>query len=167
MIVHTLKVKKLFDDVILPSYAHKGDAGCDLRAYHVVKTISPYREICKDDIQIGKEGFGVNPGHIVVLGTGIKCDFPDGIGGLGFMRSGISINNGVSVINGAGVIEYIYRGEICVPLINHLLVPYVVERGERIAQLVGFEQVEFKIEETDVLSETVRGENGFGSSGIK
>jgi dUTP pyrophosphatase len=82
-------------------------------------------------------------------------------------RSGLAAKNGIGLVNGTGTIDPNYRGELGIILINHGKEPFVVNKGDRIAQVV-FNKIEHtEIEEVDELSETNRGECGFGSSGIK
>ncbi|MEO2043899.1 MAG: dUTP diphosphatase [Nitrospinaceae bacterium] len=126
----------------LPQYAHKGDAGADLRAAEP-KIIAPRsREL---------------------IATGISLELPVGYVGLIWPRSGLAVKRGLDC--GAGVIDSHYRGEIKVLLFNHSATEIRIQLGDRIAQLIvqKVETVEFKF--SDRLSETVRNTSGFGSTG--
>ena len=130
----------------LPSYAHDGDAGVDLRS-----TI---------DLVIA-------PGHRALVPTGIAVAIPDGFVGLVHPRSGLAIKHGISMVNTPGTIDSGYRGELQVILINHDLEnEFTISRFDRIAQLViqRVERVEF--EAVSNLPDSTRGNSGFGSSGI-
>jgi dUTP pyrophosphatase len=126
----------------LPQYAHKGDAGADLKAVET-RTISPR----------GRE----------LIATGIRLELPDGYAGLIWPRSGLAVKLGLDC--GAGVIDSHYRGEIKVLLFNHSDDEIQIKSGDRIAQLIiqKVETVEFKFSEQ--LSETTRNTAGFGSTG--
>lgn len=126
----------------LPSYAHPGDAGADLRS--AVAGVIPAR---------GKQ----------LIATGIRLKLPPGHVGLIWPRSGLAIKHSLDC--GAGVIDSEYRGEVKVLLFNHSDEDYPVKPGDRIAQLLvqKVEQVEFI--QVDQLEDTNRGDNGFGSTG--
>lgn len=131
----------------LPSYAHEGDAGVDLRS--------------RIDLVIA-------PGDRALVPTGIAVAIPDGFVGLVHPRSGLAIKHGISMVNTPGTIDAGYRGELQVILINHdLKDEFVISRFDRIAQLViqRVERVEF--EAVAQLPDSPRGESGFGSSGIQ
>ena len=148
----TIPVKKLAADLPLPSYARLNDAGADL--------------IASESAVIEANG-----GRALV-GTGIAIAIPSGFAGFVQPRSGLAAKHGVTVLNSPGLIDAGYRGEIKVALINHDTEhPYKVERGDRIAQLViqqvehaAFELVE-ELPQDD--GENVRGDGGFGHSGIQ
>ncbi len=130
-----------------PSYAHEGDAGVDLRS--------------RIDIVIA-------PGQRALVPTGIALAIPDGCVGLVHPRSGLAIKHGISMVNTPGTIDAGYRGEVQVILINHdLEKEFVISRFDRIAQLViqRVERVEF--EAVTELPDSLRGESGFGSSGVQ
>ena len=97
--------------------------------------------------------------------TGLAVAIPEGHVGLVAPRSGLAVRHGIGVVNGPGVVDAGYRGEVHVLLINHSTVPFEFERGERIAQLVVVPVVEQEFEEVDVLPPTRRGDDGFGSTG--
>lgn len=138
-----LKILKL-TDVPTPKYANATDAGLDLHA---------------------AEAIVIEPGHRVLVPTGLKMEWPDGYAGLIWDRSGLAANHGISTL--AGVIDSGYRGEIKVALINLGHEPFIVEKDMRIAQML-FQRVDQAgIELVDELSETARGEGSFGSTGMK
>jgi dUTP pyrophosphatase len=141
-----ISIQLLDVEMPLPSYAHEGDAGVDLRS-----TI---------DIVIA-------PGERALVPTGIAVAIPEGFVGLVHPRSGLAIKHGISMVNTPGTIDAGYRGELQVILINHdLESEFSISRFDRIAQLViqRVERVEF--ETVSQLPGSLRGESGFGSSGI-
>ena len=130
----------------LPKYSTTQSAGMDLRAF------------ITEPIILGVLDRALIP-------TGLYIEMPEGYEAQVRPRSGLSIKYGVTVINSPGTIDADYRGEICVELINLSNKSYTIESGERIAQLVfnKYEQAEFI--EVEELSETERGEGGFGHTG--
>ena len=142
-----LKFKKLNDGATCPTYGTEYSAGADLYNLNEAITILPHKT--------------------VLLHTGIAVEIPEGYCGLIFARSGLATKRGLAPANKVGVIDADYRGEVMVALHNHTDAPATVDAKERIAQLaiVPFLKVEF--EEADELSDTVRGEGGFGSTGTK
>ena len=109
----------------------------------------------------------LKPGDRSTFCTGWAVEIPPGCVGLVFCRSGLGAKHGVSLPNCVGVIDSDYRGELQVPLVNLSREPYTVAPGERIAQLVIAPVLRAAFAETDALSDTVRGEGGFGSTGRK
>jgi dUTP pyrophosphatase len=139
-------VSRLDPDLPLPAYAKPGDAGVDLRATESV-TLAP-------------------GGGRALVPTGVAVAIPRGYAGFVQPRSGLALNHGVTVLNSPGLIDADYRGELKVVLVNtDPTEPFVIERGERIAQLViqAVEHVEFV--EVEELDQTERGDGGFGHSG--
>ena len=142
-----LKIKKLKDNAVIPKRATSGSAGVDLYA-------------CID------EPITVKSGDLVKIPTGIAIELPsDNMAAFVFARSGLGINHGIAPSNAVGVVDSDYRGEICVGLTNHGTQPFVIEPQTRIAQLIVMPVLPLPILEVDDLSDTERGENGFGSSG--
>ncbi len=139
-----LKVKKLKEDVKLPVYSTDGSAGLDLFSAEEVE---------------------IPPGQWKLVGTGISIELPDGFEAQVRPRSGLALK-GITVLNTPGTIDPDYRGEVRVILLNLSDQNFKVEKGMKIAQLVisKFERV--KVEVVDSLSDTKRGEGGFGSTGI-
>lgn len=143
----SLKIKKVRENAVIPIRATVGSAGVDLYA-------------CID------KPITVSNGELVKIPTGIAIELPnENVAAFVFARSGLGINHGIAPSNGVGVIDSDYRGEICVGLTNHSSEPFVIEPRTRIAQLIVMPVLPLPIIETDELSGTERGENGFGSSG--
>lgn len=139
-------MRRLDPDLPLPAYAKPGDAGVDLRATEAV-TLAP-------------------GGGRALVPTGVAVAIPRGYAGFVQPRSGLALKHGVTVLNSPGLIDADYRGELKVVLVNtDPTEAFVIERGERIAQLViqAVEHVDFV--EVDELDETERGDGGFGHSG--
>lgn len=141
-----LKMKRLREDAVLPERKTAGSAGYDLRA-------------C-----IAGE-FTIEPGELALFPTGLAAEIPEGCAGMIFTRSGLGVKHGVAVSNGVGVIDSDYRGEIHVGLRNSSKTPYTIRPGERIAQLIVMPVCLPVVQEVQELSETQRGEGGFGSTG--
>ena len=142
----TVRIKKLLPDAKLPAYGSEFAAGADLYAL----TEAPLR---------------IGPGETAVVHTGLAAEIPTGFVGLIYARSGLATKKGLAPANKVGVIDADYRGEIRVALHNHSKYEQSVEPFERIAQLVIAPYVAAAYEEAEELSETVRGEGGFGSTG--
>lgn len=143
----TIKFKKLNPNAIIPDYAHDGDAGMDL--YSI-----------QDDV--------IEPFCWKLIPTGLACILPKGTEGQVRSKSGIALKNGVFVLNTPGTVDENYRGEIGVILYNlNKNQPFVIKKGQKIAQYV-INRVEYvKTEEVTELDSTSRGEGGFGSSGLE
>ena len=140
--------KKLNENAIVPTYGTEYSAGADLYL-------------------LPGENITVEPHKTVLVHTGIAMEIPEGYCGLIFARSGLATKRGLAPANKVGVIDADYRGEIMVALHNHSDAPVTLDGGERVAQLaiVPFLKAEFA--EVSELSDTVRGEGGFGSTGKK
>ena len=106
-------------------------------------------------------------GGTAMIPTGLAMELPEGTVGLVYARSGLASKKGLAPANKVGVIDSDYRGEVMVALHNHSAQAAVVEPGERIAQLVVAPVLRAAFAEADALSDTVRGEGGFGSTGRK
>ena len=111
------------------------------------------------------EPLALAPGAFALIPTGLKVALPDGTEGQVRPRSGLAFRHGVTVLNSPGTLDSSYRGEVGVLLINHGREPFVVERGERIAQLVVARYERVRLEPANSLDETERGAGGFGSTG--
>ena len=146
-----MKFKKLKANAVVPAYGSEYAAGADLYA-------------CVED---GISEVKINPGETVIIHTGIAMEIPAGYAGLIYARSGLATKRGLAPANKVGVIDSDYRGEFMVALHNHSDKIATVENGERIAQLVITPYITAVFEETQELSDTVRGEGGFGSTGTK
>ena len=141
------KVRRLRESAKLPFRATEGSAGMDLYA-------------CIDSpVTLGA-------GEKVVIPTGIAIELPSAeLAAFVFARSGLAIKHGIGLLNGVGVIDSDYRGEICVGVINQLAEPYKIATDERIAQLVIMPVSLITPVEAQSLDDTARGEGGFGSTG--
>lgn len=143
-----LTFKKIKENAVIPSRATPGSAGLDIYA-------------CLD------EPITIEVGEIQMIPTGITSAVDEiDIALLIYPRSGLSSKFGVSLANCVGVVDSDYRGEWLIPLINHGKKSFTVENGMRIAQLVPTRIVIPEIEISEILTETDRGNGGFGSSGI-
>ena len=142
-----VNIKKLCEDAILPSYGSEYAAGADLYS--------------------SSSTFDIEPQETVLVHTGIAVEIPLGCVGLVYARSGLASKKGLAPANKVGVIDCDYRGEIMVALHNHSSEKRTVEKGERVAQLVITPYYTADFCAVDELSDTVRGEGGFGSTGRK
>lgn len=131
----------------LPAYATPQSAGMDLRA-----NLS--------------EPITLNPMQRCLVPTGLYMALPVGFEAQVRPRSGLAIKKGVTVLNSPGTIDADYRGEVCVILINLSAEPFVIEDGERIAQMVIARHEQAEWQEVEVLDETERGAGGFGHTGV-
>ena len=145
---HTVRFQKLDARAVCPHYGSTDAAGADLYA------------ILDAPLTLGA-------GETILVHTGLAVEIPTGFVGLVCARSGLATKRGLAPANKVGVIDADYRGEIMVALHNHGHVEQVVEHGERIAQLILMPYLTATYEETDSLSDTVRGSGGFGSTGAK
>jgi len=134
-------------DLPLPAYETDGAAGLDLRAAIVLPVT-------------------LAPGERVLVPTGLAMQLPQGFEGQVRPRSGLALRHGVTVLNAPGTVDSDYRGEVSVVLINHGNEPFMVTRGDRIAQLVVAPVSHVRLSEVAVLDETARGAGGYGSTGI-
>jgi dUTP pyrophosphatase len=132
----------------LPKYATPLSAGMDLRANLETPVI-------------------LHPFERKLIPTGLRMALPEGYEAQVRPRSGLALKKGVTVLNTPGTIDADYRGEVCVILINLSTEDFVVEDGERIAQMVIARHEQPELIEVEELSETERGEGGFGHSGVK
>ena len=141
-----MRVKKLRENAIIPTYGSPDAAGADLYA-------------CLDaDVTI-------EPGKTVFIPTGLAMEVPKGYAGLIYARSSMGTKRGLAPANKVGVVDSDYRGEVMVALHNHGQQPQVVAHGERIAQLLVTPVLAPAFEECDDLTDTQRGTGGFGSTG--
>ncbi len=109
----------------------------------------------------------LNPGEIKLIPTGIKIAIPDGYEAQIRPRSGLALKHGISMVNTPGTIDADYRGEIKVIMINHGVEPFSFSHNERIAQMVFNPIVHGIFAETEALEESIRGEGGFGHTGVE
>ena len=141
----TVKFRRIDPSATLPSYAHPGDAGMDIRSM---------------------EELTIEPGARSLVHTGLVMILPQGYEAQVRPRSGLALKNGVTVLNTPGTIDADYRGEVGVILANFGSEPFRVEKGSKIAQIVVAPCTRAEIEETVEVDATERGEGGFGSTGV-
>lgn len=136
---------RLDPDLPMPAYAHPGDAGADL---------------------MSRVDAVLEPGRRMLIPTGVALALPDGHVGLIHPRSGLAARHGITIVNAPGTVDCGYRGEIKVCLLNtDVGEPFLIRRGDRIAQLVvqRFERAQFV--EVHTLDDSARGDGGYGSTG--
>ncbi len=139
-----IPLQRLDGELPIPAHAHPGDGGVDLYA---------------------RESTRLDAGERAVVPTGIAVAIPDGFAGLVTPRSGLAARNGISVVNGPGLVDSGYRGEIKVVLVNLSNGPFEIERGDRIAQFVVIPVAVQEFVPVDELPDSTRGSGGFGSTG--
>ena len=143
-----VKIKKLNENATIPTYGSPYAAGADLYA-------------CIDGTE------AISPSETKLIKTGLAIELPIGYAAFIYARSGLASKRGLAPANKVGVVDCDYRGEIMVALHNHSDKIQSVEPGERIAQMVIAPYITAEFEESEELSDTVRGEGGFGSTGTK
>ena len=148
MLCAKVKIKKLNENAIIPTYGTEYSAGADLYA-------------------LPTEAVTIPPHSTVLIHTGLSVELPEGYAGLIFARSGMASKRGLAPANKVGVIDSDYRGELMVALHNHTDAPATVEGGERVAQLSVVPYLKAEFELAEELTDTVRGAGGFGSTGAK
>ena len=146
-----VEIQKMNEDVEIPSYAKEGDAGMDVRAYFTSES----------------KVIELQAGDRKIIPTGLKVAIPNGYEIQVRPRSGMAFKKGITVLNTPGTIDCGYRGEIGVIVHNASPSPVTIEHGERVAQLVLNKVPSILWEEVNELSDTDRGEGGFGSTGTK
>ena len=145
---YDVKIKKLRDNAIIPTYGSEFAAGADLYA-------------CLDEAVI------IEAGETKLIPTGIALSIPVGFAGLIYARSGLASKRGLAPANKVGVVDADYRGEVMVALHNHSKAAQTVDVGERVAQMVIAPYIAANFILSDERDDTVRGEGGFGSTGRK
>ena len=143
-----VNIKKLRQNAVIPTYGSQFAAGADIYACEGAEVT-------------------IEAGETKLIHTGLALEIPEGYAGLIYARSGIATKRGLAPANKVGVIDSDYRGEIMVSLYNHSGSAQTIADGERIAQLVITPFLTVEYTETDTLSDTVRGDGGFGSTGKK
>ena len=136
---------RIHPNAILPEYAHPGDAGLDL--FSIEEAV-------------------LSPGDSKLIRTGIKIELPKGTEAQIRPRSGLALKHQITILNTPGTVDEGYRGEIGVIIINHGKADFQVKKGMKIAQMVIKPVLHVEIEEVSRLTNSQRGEGGFGSSGI-
>ena len=145
----TLRIRRLVgnEDIALPAYQTQGASGLDLRA-------------------AVKGPLSLAPGEIRLVPTGLAVSIPPGYEGQIRPRSGLALRHGIGMVNAPGTIDSDYRGEIGLVVVNWGRAPFVIHRGDRIAQMVIAAVARAAVVEVDDLEATPRGEGGFGHSGV-
>lgn len=143
-----LKFLKLNEKAVIPSYQTDGAAGMDLCA-------------------LTNEPITLKPLERKLIPTGLKMELPKGYEAQVRPRSGMSIKHGITLVNCVGTIDEDYRGEICIPIVNPSTENFTINNGDRIAQMIIAPVTKANIEIVTELSNTQRGEGGFGSTGRK
>lgn len=141
-----IKIKRLHPDAIMPHYVHKGDAGMDVYS--------------TEDILLEKTAIKLVP-------TGLSFEVPEGYEIQVRPKSGLALKHGITLTNSPGTLDSCYRGELGVIMQNEGKEDYQIKKGEKIAQIVIARYEQAEIKEVEELSETSRGEGGFGSTGLK
>lgn len=145
MKLEELKIKKLDEKAIIPTYGTEYSAGADLYA------------LLDEDLEI-------KPGETIMIGTGLAMVIPTGYAGLIYARSSLGSKKGLAPANKVGVVDSDYRGEIKVPLFNQSKETQIIAKNERIAQIIFTPYLKVNFQETDELNDTTRGTGGFGST---
>ena len=148
MSVVNVKIKKLYDNTIMPTRADDGSAGMDL-----------YAHLNDDYMRV------IKPHTTEMISVGFAMETPNNTYGAIFARSGLASKKGLRPANCVGVVDSTYRGEVFVALHNDTDKIQQIMNGDRIAQMIIMEYPTVGIIETDTLSETERGYGGFGHSG--
>ena len=141
-----MRVKKLHPNAVVPTYGSQEAAGADLYA-------------CLE------EAVTIAPGEVYWVPTGIALEVPKGCAGLVYARSSMGAKRGLAPANKVGVVDSDYRGEVKVVLLNHSNQPQTLQPGERVAQFVITPVLQPVYEEVEELTDTDRGQGGFGSTG--
>jgi dUTP pyrophosphatase len=141
-----VEFKKLRPDAVVPKYMTPGAAGLDLSAAI-------------------DQPIEVQPGERRMVPIGLAVAIPPGFEGSVRPRSGLAIKHGLTLVNAPGTVDSDFRGQLQVIVINHGREPFVINHGERIAQMVIAPVAQAEVVEVDELSETERGSGGFGSTG--
>lgn len=146
--MHTkVKILPLSDKAKLPAYATPGSAAVDISAAL-------------------DEPVFIAGGKTALIPTGFSIECEDGVVALIFARSGLALKKGISLANGVGVIDSDYRGEVKIALINNTSETFIVNPGDRVAQMGFFPVFTADFEVADSLNDTERGEGGFGHTGV-
>ena len=143
-----VNIKKLNENAVIPTYGSPYAAGADLYA-------------CIENDEV------IEPNETKLIKTGLAIELPVGYAAFIYARSGLASKRGLAPANKVGVVDCDYRGEIMVALHNHSSIAQSIAPRERIAQMVIAPYITAEFNETDTLSDTVRGQGGFGSTGTK
>ena len=143
----SVKVKIVSRSGILPAYETEGASGMDLRAFL-------------------KEPMILKPMERALVPTGLFIQLPEGVEAQVRARSGLAIKHGIGLVNGIGTVDSDYRGELLIPMINWGSEDFVINDGDRIAQMVICRYERAEREKVDKLEDSARGEGGFGHTGV-
>ena len=143
-----VRILRLRESSKIPAYAHEGDGACDL---------------CAD---FPDEEMKIPPYSTILVPTGIKIALPEGYCAFVLPRSGLSLKSPLRIANAPGLIDNKYRGEVGLIIDNIGAGVATIKKGDRLAQLMIIKTEQATFQEVESLDETVRGENGFGSTGI-
>ena len=146
MLKGPIRIKKVREQAVIPTYGTEYSAGADI--YSCIP-----------------EPIHLAPGKTVLIPTGIAMEIPTGYVGFVYARSSLAVKRGLAPANKVSVIDSDYRGELMVPILNHSGTEQVIEPAERIAQMIFTPYYMACFEETDTLEDTNRGAGGFGSTG--
>jgi len=141
-----VQIKKLNPEAKIPEYKTAGSSGVDLVAL-IEKTIT------------------INSGESKIIPTGLSVAIPSDLEIQIRPRSGLAAKSNISILNTPGTIDSDYRGEIKIILFNHGAKEFIVNNGDRIAQMVLMPVLKFEFDEVSEINDTVRGSGGFGSTG--
>ena len=155
-----VKIKRLSETAKIPTKAHESDAAFDIYA-DIQDTFVPFGK----SIDESEKGIKVMPGQTVKVHTGFSTEIPIGYWGAVYARSGLATKQGLRPANCVAVIDAEYRGEWLIPLHNDSNEVQIIHHGDRIAQFMLAPVIETFFEEVSELSDSDRGEGGFGSSG--
>lgn len=155
-----VKIKRLSETAQLPTKAHDSDAAFDLYA-DIQETYIPFGKTFEES----EKGIKVMPGQTVKVSSGVAMEIPEWYWGAVYARSGLATKQGLRPANCVGVIDSHYRGPIIVAIHNDSNNVQIIHHGDRIAQFMLAPVIETKFEEVSELSDSDRGEGGFGSSG--
>ena len=141
-------IKKTNKEVITPKYKTDGSSGVDLSAFLEKKVV-------------------IKPNSSELIPTGLQVAIPEELEIQIRPRSGLAVKESIGVLNSPGTIDSDYRGELKIILFNHSKKDFIINNGDRIAQMVLVPIIKMEFEEVDSLPDTVRGQGGFGSTGKK
>ena len=147
----TVKFKRLseeFNSIPVPSYSTEGSAGMDIRAAMI-------------------EPITLKPMDVGMIPTNLSVEIPQGFEIQVRPRSGLAAKHGIGILNSPGTIDSDYRGEVKIILINFSKEEFLIQPGDRIAQLILSKVYKARLEETEELNESRRGKGGFGHTGKK
>ena len=146
MLKGPIRIKRLNEHAVIPTYGTEFSAGADLYACIT-------------------ESITLAPGETRLIHTGLAMEIPVGYAGLVYARSSLAVKRGLAPANKVSVIDSDYRGELMIPLHNHSSIDQTIEPAERIAQIIFTPYYSACFEETEALDDTARGTGGFGSTG--